>query len=130
MRSSLVKRRTAHRGPVAPPPQRRDRGHGGPFEALYEEADPKGIVVSTPGVGVTLSAGILGRLGDPNRFANLAGVRSFTGIVPKIDQSGPANRHKGLTKAEIPGYGKRCSWPPTLPERSTPPWPSATTASW
>ncbi len=69
------------------------------IEALYEEADPKGIVVSTPGIGVTLSAGILGRLGDPNRFANLAGVRSFTRTVPKIDQSGLANRNKGLTKA-------------------------------
>ena len=81
------------------------------IEALYEEADPKGIVVSTPGIGITLSAGILGRLGDhPNRFANLAGVRSFTGIVPKIDQSGLANKHKGLTKAGDPGLrGRRCS---------------------
>ncbi len=60
-------------------------------------------MVSTPGIGVTLSAGILGRLGDPSRFANLAGVRSFTGIVPRIDQSGLANRHKGLTKAGDPG---------------------------
>jgi transposase len=73
------------------------------IEALYDEADPKGIVVSTPGIGVTLSAGILGRLGDPDRFANLAGVRSFTGLVPKIDQSGLENRHKGVTKAGDPG---------------------------
>jgi len=73
------------------------------IEALYEDADPKGIVVSAPGIGVTLAAGILGRLGDPDRFVNLAGVRSFTGIVPKIDQSGLANRHKGLTKAGDPG---------------------------
>ena len=73
------------------------------IEALYEEADPKGIVVSTPGLGVTLSAGILGRLGDPDRFASLAGVRSFTGLVPKIDQSGLEHRHKGVTKAGDPG---------------------------
>ncbi len=59
--------------------------------------------MSTPGIGVTLSAGILGRLGDPSRVANLAVVRSFTGIVPKIDQSGLATRHKGLTKAGDPG---------------------------
>jgi hypothetical protein len=72
-------------------------------EALYEEADPKGIVVSAPGIGVTLAAGIMGRLGDPDRFINLAGVRSFTGIVPKIDQSGLEDRHKGLTKAGDPG---------------------------
>ena len=73
------------------------------IEALYDEADPKSIVVSTPGIGVTLSAGILGRLGDPDRFANLAGVRSFTGLVPKVDQSGLEDRHKGVTKAGDPG---------------------------
>jgi transposase len=73
------------------------------IEALYEEADPKGIVVSAPGIGVTLAAGILGRLGNPDRFANLAGVRAFTGLVPKIDQSGLENRHKGVTKAGDPG---------------------------
>ena len=33
------------------------------------------------------------------RFANLAGVRSFTGFVPKIDQSGLVAGHKGITKA-------------------------------
>jgi len=70
---------------------------------LYDDADPAGVVVSTPGLGVTLAAGILGRTGDLNRFANLAGVRSFTGIVPKIDQSGLADHHGGLTKAGDPG---------------------------
>jgi transposase len=73
------------------------------IEALYDEADPKGIVVSTPGIGVTLSAAILGRLGDPDRFANLAGVRAFTGLVPKVDESGLERRHKGITKAGDPG---------------------------
>lgn len=70
---------------------------------LYAEADPDGIVISVPGLKVTLAAGILGRTGDLNRFANLAGVRSFTGIVPKVDQSGISDRHKGLTKSGDPG---------------------------
>jgi len=73
------------------------------IEALYDQADPAGIVVSAPGLGVTLAAGILGRTGDLNRFANLAGVRSFTGLVPKIDQSGTTDTHHGLTKAGDPG---------------------------
>jgi transposase len=73
------------------------------IDALYDEADPAGIVRSAPGIGVTLAAAILGRTGDLNRFANLAGVRSFTGIVPKIDQSGLTNGHQGLTKAGDPG---------------------------
>ena len=72
-------------------------------EVLYDDADPNGIVISTPGLGVTLAAGILGRTGDLNRFANLAGVRAFTGLVPKIDQSGTTDAHKGVTKAGDPG---------------------------
>ena len=44
-------------------------------------------------------AAILANAGDFNRFANLAGVRSFTGFVPKIDQSGLVAAHKGITKA-------------------------------
>ena len=55
---------------------------------LYDDADPKGIAASAPGIGPVLSAAILANAGDFNRFANLAGVRSFTGFVPKIDQSG------------------------------------------
>jgi transposase len=70
---------------------------------LYDDVDPGGIVVSVPGLGVTLAAGIVGRTGDLERFDSLAGVRSFTGIVPKIDQSGLADGHKGLTKSGDPG---------------------------
>lgn len=73
------------------------------IEALYDKADPAGIVISAPGVGPTLAAAILGRTGDLNRFANLAGVRASTGLVPKIDQSGTVDRHGGPTKAGDPG---------------------------
>jgi transposase len=69
------------------------------IQTLYEAADPAQLVISTPGLRTTLAAGILGRLGDPNRFANLAGVRAFTGLVPSIDQSGIADRHGPPTKA-------------------------------
>lgn len=70
---------------------------------LYHQADPAGIVLSVPGLGTTLAAGILARFGDLDRFANLAGVRSYTGIVPKTSQSGNSNGHGGLTKAGDPG---------------------------
>ena len=73
------------------------------IDALYDDVDPAGIVRSAPGIGVTLAAAILGRTGDLRRFANLAGVRSFTGIVPKVDQSGLTHGHKGITKAGDPG---------------------------
>ncbi|MPZ73247.1 MAG: IS110 family transposase [Nitriliruptorales bacterium] len=71
--------------------------------ALYGDADPAGIVVSVPGLQITLAAGILGRLGDPHRFADLAGVRAFTGLVPGVDQSGNRHRHGPPTKAGDPG---------------------------
>lgn len=74
------------------------------IEVLYEKADPEGIVISAPGVAVTSAAGILGRVGDMSRFDNLAGVRAFTGMVPKVDQSGLSdNPHKGITKKGDPG---------------------------
>jgi transposase len=73
------------------------------IEALYEAADPAGIVASAPGIGVTLAAGILGRTGDLNRFRNLAGIRAFTGLVPTIDQSGIDDHNKGPTKHGDPG---------------------------
>lgn len=50
---------------------------------LYTEADPKGIVLSAPGVGGVLAGQILGRLGDPTRFTSLAGARAFSGLVPR-----------------------------------------------
>jgi transposase len=59
------------------------------------QADPRGIMTSVPGVGAILGAQILGRLGDPHRFRTLAGVRSFSGLVPSLDSSGTSGRHGG-----------------------------------
>ena len=66
---------------------------------LYQDADPTGIVASAPGVGPTLAPAILGRLGDAKRFRDLAAVRNYTGLVPKVDQSGVSDKRPGLTKA-------------------------------
>ena len=54
---------------------------------LLEEADPAAIVTSAPGVGPVTGPQILARLGDPNRFRSLAGVRSFSGLVPSLNAS-------------------------------------------
>ena len=72
------------------------------IEALYDTADPKGIIVSGPGLGVTLAASILGGFGDLNRFDTLAGVRAFTGLVQHMDQSGTSERHGKITKQGDP----------------------------
>ena len=66
---------------------------------LYEQVDPDGIVRSAPGVGRVGAPQIAGRLGNATRFANLAAVRCFAGLVPHQDASGTAARHGGPTKA-------------------------------
>ena len=66
---------------------------------LYEQVDPTGIVRSAPGVGVVGAPQIAGRLGDATRFANLAAIRSFAGLVPGQDSSGQTARAGGPTKA-------------------------------
>jgi transposase len=69
------------------------------IKVLYAHADPTGIVRSAPGVGPIGAPQILGRLGDPARFANLASVRSFSGLVPRQNDSGVAANAGGPTKA-------------------------------
>jgi hypothetical protein len=69
---------------------------------LYAEADPTGIIASAPGVGPVTCAVIAGRLGDPHRFHSLAAIRAYSGLVPKVNQSGQAEHHDGLTKAGDP----------------------------
>ena len=65
---------------------------------LLQQADPRGIVTSAPGVAQITATAILGRLGDPSRFQSLAGARAFTGLVPILDASGLTGRHGGPTK--------------------------------
>jgi transposase len=69
---------------------------------LYTEADPDGIIASAPGVGPVTSGIIAGRIGDPKRFHSLAAIRAYSGLVPKVSQSGQANHQHGLTKAGDP----------------------------
>jgi transposase len=67
--------------------------------SLYELADPKGIITSAPGVGPVIAAVIAGRIGDPHRFSSLAAIRAYSGLVPKVNQSGLSSSQHGLTKA-------------------------------
>lgn len=69
---------------------------------LYADADPEGIVASAPGVGPVISAVIAGRIGDPHRFTSLAAIRAYTGLVPKVSQSGVSKVESSITKAGDP----------------------------
>ncbi|WP_200926773.1 IS110 family transposase [Sphaerimonospora mesophila] len=69
---------------------------------LYDEADPAQIIASGPGMAAISAAVVLGALGNPDRFDNLAGVRAFTGLTPSLDESGTSSRHGPPTKAGDP----------------------------
>lgn len=69
---------------------------------LYADADPDGIVASAPGVGPVISAVIAGRIGDPHRFTSLAAIRAYSGLVPKVSQSGVSKVESNITKAGDP----------------------------
>lgn len=69
---------------------------------LYADADPEGIVASVPGVGPAIGAVIAGRLGDPHRFTSLAAIRAYSGLVPKVSQSGVSKTESNITKAGDP----------------------------
>ena len=94
---------------------------------LYAEADPDGIIASAPGVGPVIAAVIAGRIGDPHRFTSLAAIRAYSGLVPKVSQSGLSDHrrraHQGRRPAAARGAVRR---PPTTPARPTPSSPRST----
>ena len=49
-----------------------------------------------------ISAVIAGRLGDPHRFTSLAAIRAYSGLVPKVSQSGVVKVESKITKAGDP----------------------------
>ena len=69
---------------------------------LYAAADPEGVIASAPGVGPITAAVIAGRLGDPHRFHSLAAIRAYSGLIPKLSQSGQSQHQHGLTQAGDP----------------------------
>ena len=69
------------------------------LEAQMTELDPKGILTSIPGVGIVTAAACLVALGT-HEFRNAKAFRSYTGLVPRVSESGQSrSRGLSLTKA-------------------------------
>ncbi len=65
---------------------------------LYAGANPSGSWAPHRGAGPVTGAIIAGRIGDPHRFTCLAAIRAYSGLVPKLSQSGtsdPVRDHQG-----------------------------------
>jgi transposase len=54
------------------------------------------------GCGRLLAATIVAEIGDPNRFADASHLRSYTGLVPHVHQSGERQRTGRLTRRGNP----------------------------
>lgn len=69
------------------------------IRTLHAARHPDDLLLSIPGIGPVVAAVVRAVLGDLARFANLASLRAYTGLVPRECSSGQA-RHRGrISKA-------------------------------
>jgi transposase len=56
------------------------------------------LLMTIPGVGVTVAIGLLAAIGDIRRFASAAQLAAYFGLVPRVSQSGDQCYHGPITK--------------------------------
>jgi transposase len=56
------------------------------------------LLMSAPGIGWVLAFTIAAEIGDICRFASPESLTSYTGLCPRVDQSGESDRRGPLTK--------------------------------
>jgi transposase len=69
------------------------------IKALHAARHPDDLLLSIPGIGPVVAAVVRAVLGDLARFANLASLRAYTGLVPRECSSGEARRRGRISKA-------------------------------
>jgi transposase len=68
--------------------------------APLAQADPHAVLLDTiPGVGALLALTIASEIGDVTRFASARKLVGYSGLTPRIKQSGKSDRTGPLTKA-------------------------------
>jgi len=67
--------------------------------SLIVNNDSAKYIMSIPGVGVGFSAVFLGFVGNGERFSNAKQVSNYSGLVPRVDQSGDKTYYGGIIKA-------------------------------
>ena len=64
--------------------------------AIEEQAK---LLMTIPGVGVTVALGLLAAIGDIRRFPSPGELASYFGLVPRVSQSAGRCHHGSITKA-------------------------------
>jgi transposase len=66
---------------------------------MHAQRYPDDVLLTIPGIGAVVAGVIRAIVGDLSRFANLAALRAFTGLVPRENSSGEARRRGRISKA-------------------------------
>jgi transposase len=69
---------------------------------LVKDCAPAQRLMTICGCGRLLAATIVAEIGDPARFAKASHLRSYTGLVPRVHQSGERQRTGRLTRRGNP----------------------------
>ena len=69
---------------------------------LVKDCAPVQRLMTICGCGRILAATIVAEIGDPKRFAAASNLRSYTGLVPRVHQSGERQRTGRLTRRGNP----------------------------
>lgn len=72
------------------------------------------LLTSIPGIGETTAAVLLGELLDFKRFASARQVAAFSGVVPRVRQSGTSVRRRGALCKVGPGRVRKALYFPAL----------------
>ena len=67
-------------------------GHATEREARYRLVDPAGLARSLPGFAEIGGPTLVAAMGDPHRFGHGSQFRSFTGLVPRVSETGDTDR--------------------------------------
>ncbi len=84
--------------------------------------------MSVPGVGRVLAFTIAAEIGEIERFSSPEKLTGYTGLCPRVNQSGDKDRRGPLTK-HGPTYLRWALLEATMHAFATPPTPSATSAT-
>jgi transposase len=86
------------------------------------------LLMSAPGIGWVLAFTIAAEIGEIERFPSPEKLTGYTGLCPRVDQSGEKDRRGPLTK-HGPRYLRWALLEATMHALNTPPTPSATSAT-
>jgi transposase len=82
-------------------------------ERLQRNKDYAKISMSIPGIGPVTTHALLAYLGDCSRFSSGKQVSYYTGLVPRVDQSGESERYGSIIKRGCTPIRRviiQCAW--------------------